>query len=55
MLLDLAAGVVLIAGSFACAAAAFLGRPRVVWLLAAAGLACAARRRCSTPAPRALR
>jgi diguanylate cyclase (GGDEF)-like protein len=42
MLLDLAAGVVLIAGSLACAAAAFLGRPRLVWLLAAAGLACAA-------------
>ena len=42
MLLDLAAGVVLIAGSVACAAAAFAGRPRLVWLLAAAGLACAA-------------
>ena len=42
MLLDLAAGVVLIAGSVACAAAALLGRPRLVWLLAAAGLACAA-------------
>ena len=38
----MAAGVVLIAGSAACAAAAFVGRPRVVWLLAAAGLACAA-------------
>jgi len=42
MLLDLAAGVVLIVGSLACAAAAFAGRPRIAWLLAAAGLACAA-------------
>lgn len=42
MILDLAASVVLIAGSVACAAAALLGRPRIVWLLAAAGLACAA-------------
>ena len=42
MLFDLAAGIVLIAGSASCAAAAFLGRPRLVWLLAAAGLACAA-------------
>ena len=42
MVLDLAASVVLIAGSVACATAAFAGRPRLVWLLAAAGLACAA-------------
>ena len=43
MLLDLAAGLVLIAGSVACAAAAVvLGRRRLAWLLPAAGLACAA-------------
>ncbi|HET8950263.1 MAG TPA: GGDEF domain-containing protein, partial [Solirubrobacteraceae bacterium] len=42
MLLDLVVGVVLLVGSASCAVAAFLGRPRVVWLLAAAGLACAA-------------
>jgi diguanylate cyclase (GGDEF)-like protein len=42
MLADLAAGVVLIAGAGACAAAAVRGRHRLPWLLAAAGLACAA-------------
>ncbi len=42
MLLDLVVGVVLLVGSASCAVAAFLGRPRLVWLLAAAGLACAA-------------
>ena len=42
MLLDVVVGAVLIAGIGSCVAAAFLGRQRLVWLLAAAGLACAA-------------
>ena len=36
MLLDVVVGAVLIAGIGSCVAAAFLGRQRLVWLLAAA-------------------